>query len=132
MPGNVFQKGTLLIHTGPHAHLHIVMNDPVHCTEMNDSSVLVVNISSVKQGEFYDPSCVLMPGCHPFVRLNSWVMYSHAAVLRVPRIDQKLADGEFQTHHPMNQASFDSVRAGFDVSEHVKFKISRYIRVHGI
>lgn len=29
MPGNVFQKGTLLIPTGGANHLHFVMNDPV-------------------------------------------------------------------------------------------------------
>lgn len=132
MPGIVFQRGTLLIQTGPNPHLHIVMNDPVHCTELRELSVLVVNISSVRDHAYHDQSCILRNGCHPFVRWDSWVMYSHATVLRLPRLEQNIVSGDIQPQAALDVATFGSVRAGFDLSPHVKVKIARYLRVHQI
>lgn len=132
MSGIVFQRGTLLIHTGPHPHLHVVMNDPVHCNEAGDLTVLVVNLSSVKSGVYHDPSCVLGAGCHPFVRLDSWLMYSHSAVLKVPRIEHNLSIGDIQHRDPVDVDTFVLIRQGFDVSPHVKSKIIRYIKRHSI
>lgn len=132
MPGIVFRRGTLLIHTGPHPHLHVVMNDPVHCNEVGDHSVLVVNLSSVKPGSYHDPSCILLPGCHPFVRMDSWVMYSHSVVLKVPRIEHNIAIGDIQHRDPVSLETFEAIRNGFGISPHVKPKITRYMKLHGI
>lgn len=132
MPGIVFQRGTLLIHTGPHPHLHIVMNDPVHCHEVGEQTVLVVNLSSVKADSYYDPSCILSPGCHPFVRLDSWVVYSQSVVLKVPNVEHNIAIGDIQHRDPVDIQTFAAIRKGFDVSKSVKPKIKRYLKVHGI
>lgn len=132
MPGNVFQQGTLFILTGPVPHLHVVMNDPVYCGEAGDMSVLVVNISSIKPNSFFDPACVLQPGCHPFVTQDSWVVYRGATVLKVPRLEAQIAAGDVRPHHPITQLVYNQVRAGFDSSDLVAAKISRYLRRHGI
>jgi len=132
MPGNVFQQGTLLMHTGPSHHLHIVMNDPVFCQVLGELSVLVVNLSSVRETGRHDTSCILAPGCHPFVRRDSWVVYGEAAVLRLPRLEADIVAGGTIPHLPVSLDVFRAVRAGFDRSPHVKLKIERYIRHHSL
>lgn len=132
MPRNVFQQGTLFILTGPVPHLHVVMNDPVYCGEIGEMSVLVVNISSVKPGAFFDPACLLLPGCHPFVTQDSWVVYRGATVLRVPRLEAQIAAGDVRPDHPVSQLVYNQVRSGFDASDLVAAKISRYLRRNGI
>lgn len=108
----VFQQGTLFIVTGPVPHLHVVMNDPVHCGEINEMSVLVVNFSSVQQGAFHDPACVLHPGCHPFINRKSWVVYRGATVLKVPRLETQIIAGDVRPDTPVSRIVYDQVRAG--------------------
>lgn len=132
MPGNLFQQGTLFILTGPVHHLHVVMNDPVFCNEIGDMSVLVVNISSVQNGAFHDPACILQPGCHPFITRASWVVYRGATVLKVPRLEAKIASGDVRPDNPVTKLVYDQVRLGFDSSDLVAAKIERYLRRHGI
>lgn len=131
-PGSVFQQGTLFILTGPVPHLHVVMNNPVFCGEIGEMSVLVVNVSSVQQGAFHDPACVLHPGCHPFISRASWVVYRGATVLKVPRLEAQIASGDVRPDHPVSRLVYDQVRSGFDVSDLVAAKIARYLRRHGI
>jgi len=132
MPGNVFQQGTLFILTGPVPHLHVVMNDPVFCGETGDMSVLVVNVTSVQQGAFHDPTCVLQPGCHPFITRASWVLYRGATVLKVPRLEANITSGDVRPGQPVSRLVYDQVRSGFDVSDLVPAKILRYLRRHNI
>ncbi|WP_208101589.1 hypothetical protein [Pseudomonas koreensis] len=95
-------------------------------------SVLVVNISSIKPSAFFDPACVLQSGCHPFVTQDSWVVYRGATVLKVPRLEAKIAAGDVRPDHPVTQQVYNQVRLGFDASDLVAAKISRYLRRHGI
>lgn len=132
MPGNVFRQGTLLILSGPVNHLHVVMNDPIFSHEHGYDGVLTVNITSLKQGLYHDPACVLAPGCHRFVNRDSWVVYEHAVVMDAARLDGKVDSGEVTPHDLMAVEIFNQVRAGFDVSRHVKQKIKRFLRNHGI
>jgi hypothetical protein len=132
MTGIAFKKGTLLILTGPVPHFHIVMNDPVFSGEHGKDTVLVVNISSVKPHTYHDPSCVLHPGCHAFVRHPSWVVYEGATVMDTARIDEKVASLDITTHEPASDDLFEQVRLGFDCSPHLKPKIRRYLKIHNI
>lgn len=125
---SVFKKGTLLIPTGPVKHLHIVMNDPVFFPELGYVAVLVVNISSIKSGQSYDESCILQPGLHPFITCDSYVYYKDAAILRVPRILERMQLGEISQHASVSESVFTEILAGFDKSKHVKQKIKRFIR----
>lgn len=131
-PWTVFQQGTLFILTGPVPHLHVVMNDPVHCGEINEMSVLVVNFSSIQPGTFHDSACVLQPGCHPFINRESWVVYRGATVLKVPRLEAQITAGDVRPDAPVSRLIYDQVRAGFDLSDLVAPKISRYLRRHGL
>lgn len=132
MPGNVFERGTLLILSGPANHLHIIMNDPVYSHEHGYDGVLVVNISSIKPDIFHDDTCILEAGSHPFVRWPSWAVYKQAVVMDASRLDDKVDGGEIVVHTPVSLSVFAQVRAGFDASRHVAIKIKRFLRQHGL
>ena len=72
-----YRKGTVLAPTGPCNHLHVICNDPVYYPVNDCYCVLVVNISSIKDGVPHDPSCVLD---RKSTRLNS----SHTLASRMP------------------------------------------------
>lgn len=109
MPGNVFQKGTLLIPTGGANHLHFVMNDPVYCPVLGYDAVLLVNISTVYPDKYFDQSCILKKGCHPFVLRDSWVVYREAGPFNLARLEQGVAQKSIKTHQPINAGDRKSV-----------------------
>lgn len=132
MPGPVFQKGTLLIPSGGTDHLHVIMNDPLHCPVNGHVVVLLVNISTVYPNKYHDASCVLAPGAHSFINRDSWVVYREAVISRVDRVEDGVSQRRIRAHDPFHQDVFQQVRAGFDVSPHVAVKIQRFLKQHGI
>jgi hypothetical protein len=122
----VYRKGTLLILTGPVDHLHIVMNDPVYFPESGVEAVLLVNVTSVRGA--HDDACVLSPGCHPFVRYQSFVSYRHAAIVSAVKLSNEIANGDISTDSPVDEELFGSIRAGFEKSKFVTPKVRRFLK----
>jgi hypothetical protein len=88
-----FRRATLLIPSGPvgnpdQKHLFILLTDPVP-TANGGKEVLLVGVSSVRNGQFHDPACLLYSGDHPFIDHKSYVNY------RMARIEEagKLVNG---------------------------------------
>ncbi|PMV87249.1 MULTISPECIES: hypothetical protein [unclassified Pseudomonas] len=132
MQGNVFQKGTLLIPTGGSQHLHIVMNDPLHCPVHGHVVVLLVNISTVYPEKYSDQTCILAPGSHPFILNDSWIVYRQAVVSRVSGIEDGILARTIHPRLPISSPDFDRVRQGFDASQDVPIKIKRFLRTYGL
>lgn len=124
----IYRRGTLLILSGPVPHLHVVMNDPVFSAEHNAQSILLVNLSSIKEHVPYDGACVLATGCHPFVRQQSYVVYSEAAVYNAERVSIKVSEGEIIPKDDVSEDVFSRVLAGFSTSDQVTPKILRFIK----
>ena len=119
----VFRKGTLLIPTGPAKHLHIIMNDPVYSLEHQKKCVLVVNISTIKDGLPYDHTCTLASGDHPFIRHSGYVYYKGAEVVSAPRLIDRISLGEVNIMEPVSDSIYIRVLEGFGISKFVAFKI---------
>ncbi|MDW0130671.1 Panacea domain-containing protein [Pseudomonas aeruginosa] len=113
-------------------HLHFVMNDPVYCPVLGYDAVLLVNISTVYPDKYFDQSCILKKGCHPFVLRDSWVVYREAGPFNLARLEQGVAQKSIKTHQPINAGDFTRIRAGFDISPDVKIKVERFMRQHKI
>ncbi|HBK35811.1 MAG TPA: hypothetical protein DDZ35_02630 [Halomonas sp.] len=123
-----FRKGTLLILSGPVNHLHIVMNDPVYYPERGYHGVLLVNISTVRDGRKFDSTCLFHPGEHPFVIQQSYVVYSEAVVKNAEDISQFVNMGEFTPRAPISDHLYERTLAGFHSSPRVTPKIKRFIK----
>jgi hypothetical protein len=66
-------------------HYYVVITPPSY------PEVLVVNFT--KQGPRKDQSCVLTPGCHPVVVLESVVSFDHAEVVPTSELQRQIDDG---------------------------------------
>ncbi|EAA0619059.1 hypothetical protein FYL48_21945, partial [Shigella flexneri] len=111
-----YRKGTVLAPTGPCNHLHVICNDPVYYPVNDCYCVLVVNISSIKDGVPHDPSCVLNSGDHRFIKHPSYVVYAEAIIWRVDNMVRKQRSGEISVHDDMPEATFNRILDGFDIS----------------
>lgn len=104
---------TLLIPSGPAgSHLFVVLCDPVVFPGYGSRAcVVLVNLSSVRPGIHHDPTCVLQPGCHPFVETESYVRYRDARIYGIVELIERVGQGLFVPHQPMAEAVYASIRA---------------------
>ena len=124
------RKGTVLIPTGPTNHLHFICCDPVHYHNQNKECVLAVNISSIDEDIECDQTCTLNVGDHPFIKNPSYVYYRKAEIFGADNISRNVAEGNFIAHQPCNDATFNRILNGFEVSEEVRFKIKRFYEMY--
>lgn len=126
-----YRKGTVLALSGSVDHLHVICNDPVHYPIDGCDCVLAVNISSVKTGVPYDPTCILKAGDHPFVRHDSYVVYERAVIWKVGSIDKKVHEGSIKPQSSdLEDEAFTRILNGFDISDEVEPKIRRFWKKH--
>ena len=124
-----YRKGTLLALSGRLDHLHVICNDPVHYPIDGCDCVLAVNISSVKNGVPYDPTCILKVGDHTFVRHDSYVVYEKAVIWKVGNIDKYVAAGNIKPFSDdMPEDVFKRILEGFDISEDVEPRAQRFCK----
>ena len=120
------KKGAILIPTGPTDHLHIICCDPIFYPVINKDCILLVNISSVDEDMYYDNTCILNIGDHPFIKHPSYVFYKKAVIYGVESICRNVDEGNFFIHHPTNEAVYQRIIAGFEASSEVRGKIKRF------
>lgn len=114
------KRATLLIPSGPtgdpdRKHLFILLTDP-HDDEAGTKAVLMVSLSTVRVGMPHDPTCLLYPGDHPFVKNNSFVVYQKARLLEADKVLRGVKSGELVPQDPMDGMIFSRICKGFEVS----------------
>jgi hypothetical protein len=110
---NVIRAGASLLLAEPplyKPHLWFVLTDPQGKSEQ----VVVVMVRTVTR--FTDPTVVLKPGEHPFIRHDSAVHYSTARWLSVSRILAAMRDGRCHLKEDLSAALLARVRKGLLVS----------------
>lgn len=113
---------TLLMPSGPQGdHLHVVLNDPKPFPGYGaNPCVVLVSVSTVREGAEYDATCILEAGCHPFVKQRSFVVYRSARIEPLPRVAQLVRQGFFKPHSAVDAALLDRIRAGLRSSAFTK------------
>lgn len=118
---------TLLMPSGNEGdHLYIVLNDPRPFENRgNNLWVVLVNLSSVREGVPHDATCVLEPGEHPFVSRRSFVFYRNARIEQESHVLQLTQNGLFKPHDPMSAGVLQKIKAGLYESPHTKREFKR-------
>lgn len=121
------KRGTVLVPSGPahdpdRLHLFILLTDPMGEWQ----EVLMVSISSVKEGIEYDGTCVLAPGCHEFVKRHSWVDYSTACLLSERKLAVGVTQGRIHKREMLAHPVFVRVCQGLVDSPHVRPKLKKF------
>ena len=91
-------------------------------------AVVLVNVSSIRDGLPYDQTCVLRTGTQPFIKHDSFVFYRNARIERESHILALIQQGVFVTHLPLDRGVFELVLGGlyqslFTKREFKQFKI---------
>ena len=127
LPWQPCAGATLLMPSGNAGdHLYIVLNDPRPFEGYGQHPcVLLVNLSSVREGMPYDAACVLAPGEHPFVTHESFVFNRYARIEQVSHVLQLMRQGVYKPQQPMLAEVFQRVKAGLFESPHTKREFKR-------
>ena len=124
------KRATLLVPSGPkndpdRKHLFVLLTDPA-----NDGSggrpVLMVSLSSVKSGVPHDPTCILYPGDHPFVKRESFVLYARARIEMADKLLRGIKDEKLVAHDPMELGVFTRICKGVEVSRFTPQKLHKF------
>lgn len=111
---------TLHMPSGHEKHLFVVLNDPkifegygaMLCIAMVNLSTVPIN-PNVK----FDTTCIVQPGCHPFVKQPSYVYYKYAELKQLRDVLGGIEKGLYIPHDtPMAVGELASIRYGLKVS----------------
>ena len=114
------KRATLLIPSGPESdkdrkHLFILLNDP-HDDESGKACVLMVSLSTVRQGVPHDPACILYAGDHAFVKHDSYVVYQKTRIEEADKVLRGVKNGQLVPQAPMDGALFARICKGLEES----------------
>jgi hypothetical protein len=114
MPYAVAKKATLLMPSGPDEgqHLYVIMTNP--CDE---GQSLLVSLSSIKEGRFHDPACIIEVGEHPFVTKRSYVEYRLSRIIRCDHITKCVDGWTFTPKADVSDDLYAKIAAGIGASE---------------
>ncbi len=114
---------TLLIPSGPGGenHLFVVLNEPKPFSGYGARPcVVLVNLSTVREGAEHDPTCLLERGCHPFVKQRSFVVYRSARLEPAAHVEQLVKQGFFKPQPAVNEGMLALVKVGLRSSPFTK------------
>lgn len=128
-------KATVLIPTPTERkpdlrHLFIVLNNAMkglHATI--EDGVIATGVTSIQQGRYYDNSCVLYRGDHPFIRHDSYVNYVNCKVYSAAALLRGIKDGKLIPRGPMDDVVFARVLYGVLKSPRTPQEIQDAFRV---
>jgi uncharacterized phage-associated protein len=114
----------ILVPSGPgedQKHLHVILS-PVCVSGCH----LVVPIQTVYPGEYYDQTCLLHEGDHPFITHLSWVAYRHSHALLHSGMIKEFANFTYIVKDPVGKDLLDRICGGLFISPRASKKIQKY------
>ena len=121
-------KGTLLIPSGPphdpdRLHLHVILTEA--CPE---GMHLVGSISSIRDGQFHDPTCVIEAEEHRFINRPSYVLYRRTTTIRGGHMAICVDGWLFKPDDPVSDDLYQRICAGIADSRFTPRGMIRYWR----
>lgn len=118
---------TLLYPSGPSSdprrnHLFIVLTDP--CGPARQ--VLMVPVCTIATKN-YDPTCVLDPGDHPFIKEASYVDYSLARIEAESALQNGVKAGVFIERENVSEALYTRIVKGVRASRFTKRFVKNFL-----
>lgn len=107
-------------------HLFVILSDPC-----KDGLCLVVMLTSIKAKRVYDPSCILMPGDHPFVKHGTYALFRMAEQIRAPHIANMVNKGLFTKREDASENLLAALCEGLQQSEETRPRILKYAKKVG-
>lgn len=111
----ISQGDTFLIPSGPRDLLHLF----IVCSGLTKPPDyrLIVSISTIRDGKFFDPTCIIEADEHEFITTRSFVSYRHADQKSANHIEKCIQNGTFSPRGVLSEEVFERVIKGFYDSE---------------
>ena len=94
-------------------HLYVVLNEPKAFADYGSQPcVVLVNVSTIRQGVRHDETCVLDTGSHPFIKQDSYVVYRSARIERVSHVQRLVQQGLFKPHTAFEEGLLALIKVG--------------------
>jgi hypothetical protein len=106
---------SFLIPSGPgdFLHLFVVCSSEKQLPDMR----ILVPISSIKSGVFFDPSCLVDVGEHDFIRMKSYAHYKHIQQRSSSKIISCLESGAYVSKGAVSQSLLAKLITGMLTSD---------------
>lgn len=114
---------TFLIPSGNKNHLFVVLTEA--CPEGN---VLLVSFSTIREERFYDSTCIVTPGEHPFIKKPSFIEYRKARIEKASHVVKCREATYWFPHEPVSNELFTRICMGILDSPHTPKRIKDYYR----
>ena len=106
-------------------HLKIIVSDPAK----NPDVLLIVSVTTFRQGKFHDPSCFLIPSDHPFIRHESYIGFQFAKTRSNADLDRLLGSGGIVLEDDqISEAVLERIHHGAAVSEFIALEYVDLLR----
>lgn len=123
MPYVPYRGGTLLIPSGPTGDHLFAIATPACAAGLH----VIVNITSVPdEGNFYDDTCVIEAGEHPFAKQPSYAYYGMADIQAAERLTRMVEGWVYRKHDDMSDALTQRIEDGILASRFTKRRIKVY------
>lgn len=109
-------------------HLWIIVSD----TSGDSENVLIVNVTSWKDGGFNDDSCTLDVGDHPSIHHKSFICYELAKVTSLRDLDRGFSDLGLSEGEPVSGEVLTKIRAGANASPHLRNGYKKLLQRQGL
>lgn len=109
-------------------HLWVVVSDP----HKNPDEVLLVNLTSVKQGVFCDDACMVDVGDHPFVTTKSFLYYREAKVESNTALERRISANPSILREPVSAEFLKRIRDGARKSRFLQNRYKQLLRNQGL
>lgn len=121
------QGDGIIIPYNDKGHLFCIMNDPC-----KDGLCLLVMLTSIKDGRYYDDACVLGFGDHDFLKHPTYALYRMAETALAAHIVKMVDSGYFRCHDRFKPEIFDRLKRGLFSSENTTRSVEKYANSVGI
>lgn len=122
-----YRKAGILIPFNEVHHLFAVMNN-----KCSGNLCLTIMITSIKEGKYHDPACVLNVGDHPFIDRPSYLLYRMAETLNAGKISRLVGNNYYIPKDNFPNDTFARITAGIYSSDDTPQRIARYATVNAI
>ncbi len=108
-------------------HLNIIVSDPTQVPE----KLLIVTATTLREGKFHDPSCVLNAGDHPFIIHKSYIAFQYAKTRPDKELDRLLASGSIILEEKISEEILRRIHIGAATSDHIALGFRDLLRDQG-
>ena len=115
---------SFLIPSGPAEdgkHLYVLLTD--RCAQ---GTHLAISITSLDTSKYYDPTCILKQGEHPFIKHSIWVAYHKSEIFTSESIVAEVARFTYMMKEPASSELVEKMAAGISKSKRATPKIRAY------